>query len=145
MIKQKKARLNIVLSDCCNDTIEAKNVVAPPPPRPSRPRGDIQFNPENVKALFINTKEKDQSFLMTAARKDERASSNNKFGGFFTHFFLESLKSYLVPNKGKANWIAVMATAQEKTISKADNTYCPLPSNPKNICHQTPRSNILPF
>jgi hypothetical protein len=80
------------------------------------------------------------ALLMTAASKGERATSNDNYGGFFTNNFLSSLKTYLLQSNRNANWARIMADAQKLTIFQAKRTYCPLPENPKNICHQTPLS-----
>jgi Caspase domain len=135
IIDKKGARFNLVLSDCCNDAVEAINTTGIPPPRGKG--SGVKWNFENVKALFMNQQR--LSLLMTAASKGERASSNNNFGGFFSHFFLSSMTTYLGPDKGNPSWIQVMADAQKQTIFKANHTYCPLPSLPLNVCHQTPR------
>lgn len=133
-IKRKGARLNLVISDCCNDRIEQKNIVGIPPPQ-HRSTG-LKWNWTNVKTLFMNPRK--TSLLITSANKGERATSKNSFGSFYTYYFLSSLTTYVGPDKINPWWIQVLADAQRQTINKANHMYCPLPNNPKNICRQTP-------
>jgi hypothetical protein len=133
-IKSKGARLTLVISDCCNDRIEQKNIVGIPPPQ-HRSTG-MKWNWENVKALFMNPRK--MSLLITSATKGERATSKNSFGSFYTHYFLTSMATYAGPNKTNPWWVQILAEAQKQTIYKANHMYCPLPNRPKNICKQTP-------
>jgi len=118
-IVKKGARLNLVLSDCCNDTIAAPKVVGPK--WPFR-KGLTKHNLENLKKLFIKDS---ANLLMTAASKDERATVTPSFNSYFTNFFLESLKTWVSPEKGYPNWYRVMADAQNQTRSFASNVPCP--------------------
>ena len=118
-IVKKGARLNLVLSDCCNDTIAAPKIVGPKPP--SR-KGMTAANLENLKKLFIKDS---ASLLMTAASKDERATVTPSFNSYFTNFFLESLRTWVSPEKAYPNWYRVMADAQNQTKSFAGNVPCP--------------------
>ncbi len=134
-IVKKGARLNLVLSDCCNDTIAAPKIVGPKPP--SR-KGMTAANLENLKKLFIKDA---ASLLMTAASKDERATVTPSFNSYFTNFFLESLRTWVSPEKGYPNWYRVMADAQSQTKSFAGNVPCPKNSpcpNGKTLS-QTPK------
>lgn len=132
MIKDKKARLNLVLSDCCNNEIFSKRIVAPPPPTRLF-RGDLKWNYDNVKALFLNER---RSLMMTGASKYERAAGNNTFGGFFTHFFLTSMTTYLSLANINANWKKIVEDASKYTAKKASITTCK--GEVDNICKQTP-------
>ena len=132
MIKDKKARLNLVLSDCCNNEIFSKRIVAPPPPTRLF-RGDVKWNYDNVKTLFLNDR---RSLLMTAASKYERAAGNNTFGGFFTHFFLNSMTTYLSLANFNASWKKIVEDASKLTAKKASITACK--GEVDNICKQTP-------
>ena len=132
MIKDKKARLNLVLSDCCNNEIFSKRIVAPPPPARLF-RGDIKWNNDNVKALFLNER---RSIIMTGASKYERAAGNNTFGGFFTYFFLNSMTTYLSLANINASWKKIVEDASKLTAKKASITNCK--GEVDNICKQTP-------
>ncbi len=115
----KGARFNLVLSDCCNDTIEAKK--APGPKLPGQ-RGLTKANFENVKALFMN--KTPVNLLMTAASKDERAIITPSYSSYFTNFFIESLKTYLSPEKPIPNWFQILGEAQKQTKLFAERACC---------------------
>lgn len=133
MIKEKGARFNLVISDCCNTRIEEKTILKEPPPGQ---RGGVDmsnWNKANIKNLFMVTKP--LSILATAASKGERAAGNIRYGGFFSNNFFSSLTSYFNNDKISPLWIQILADAQKQTIWQADHTYCP---EEKKICHQTP-------
>lgn len=114
-IVKKGARLNLVLSDCCNDTIEAKKTKGVKLPGQ---KGMTSKNFENVKALFMN--KTPMSFLMTAASKDERAIITPDYSSYLTNFFIESLKTFLSPEKSAPSWFQVFGDAQKQTRLYAD-------------------------
>lgn len=133
ILKQKGARLNLVISDCCNNRMEDKPIKKPAPPGH---RGEIdmtKWNKANVKSLFFF--DKPLSMLATAATKGERAASNDRYGGFYSNNFLLALTSYFSYDKAAPLWLQVFADAQKQTIWQADHTYCP---EEKRLCHQTP-------
>lgn len=137
MIKQKGARFNLVISDCCNNRIEDVNNTTVP--EPVKKRGDIdinQWNRANVKTLFMTAKP--LSFLTTSASKGEKANSKNTFGGYFSYYFFTSMTSYFGNDKTSPVWLQVLSDAQQQTIWKASHAYCPTPTNATNICNQTP-------
>ncbi len=117
LIVKKGARLNLVISDCCNNEVITKKTAGPPPPK-SKGSG-VKWNWENVKALFMN--KTPFSLLMTAATKGEEATGTDNFGGFFTHYFITSLTTYLGPDKANPNWFLVTSEAQNQTILKANS------------------------
>ncbi len=118
-IVKKGARLNLVLSDCCNDTIEAKKATGPKIPGQ---KGLTKANFDNVKALFMN--KAPMNLLMTAASKDERAIITPSYSSYFTNFFIESLKTYLSPEKSSPNWFQVLGETQKQTRLYADRACC---------------------
>ncbi|HEY6062127.1 MAG TPA: caspase family protein, partial [Chitinophagaceae bacterium] len=82
-ILTKGARFNLVLSDCCNDTVAAPKKLGLQPPGH---KGLTKANFDNVKALFMN--KQPVNLLMTAASKDEEAIVTPSFNSYFTYFFL---------------------------------------------------------
>lgn len=134
IIKAKKARLNLVISDCCNTEVTETNTIGVPPPLTrAMPLG---FSMVNCMQLFFNTKP--QSYLVNAAGVGQRASSNNKFGGFFSYYFKAALESQLGVMNNGTNWERVLNDATRQTERKARRTYCAKPYIPANICEQTP-------
>lgn len=130
-IVQKGARLNLVLSDCCNDTVEAKKTTSTVPPPVTK--APMKYAKNNLIALFL-TKTK-MNFLMTAASKDERAIITPRYSSYFTYFFLESMRSYLGAGKPSPSWYLVMEEAKKQTTLFAGKVNCPNGSK----CLQTPR------
>lgn len=138
-IKSKGARCNIILSDCCNDDIFSENIQGTLPPKS---RGsDIEWKDNNVRDLFLNGTP--VSILATAAQSGQRASSNNRLGGFFSYYFKSSLDNYCSKLKSNVNWDMILKESQNSTRTKASRTYCPEPDNKKNICKQNPDFMIV--
>jgi len=137
-IKKKGARFNLVLSDCCNTEVSATNAVSPPIPQKRGP--GITWSTENCRALFLNPRP--MSILATAADAGQRATSNNKFGGFFSYFFKEAVENNFSYFKTNVNWTQLLTDVKKQTAFKADHTYCDRPFIPANICVQYPNYKI---
>lgn len=136
-IKRKGARLNLVLSDCCNNLPESTNSEGDPIPK-TRGSG-LDWVEDNCRTLFLNPKR--QSVLATAADVGQLASSNNKFGGFFSYFFKTSMETHFSTLKTNVSWELVLEEAVRQTDHKAQHTYCSKPYIPENICKQNPFYN----
>ena len=133
-IKKKGARLNLVMSDCCNTEVTASNAIGTPV---ARKKGLLMtYNLENCRTLFLNPKP--VSILATAADAGQKASSNNEFGGFFSFFFKASMENQLSFFKKNVSWESLLQDAKKQTIRKAEHTYCEKPYIPENICEQYP-------
>lgn len=129
-LQKKKARLTIVISDCCNDEIVQKRRETTPPPKGKNTGFKWSF--DNVKTLFMTPE--NTSFLVTAASKDERAGSMNSFGSIFTNYFFSSLGTAASPQNTAPFWEQVLAEAQLQTIVRVSNAVCRKPP-----CKQTPK------
>jgi len=133
-IKSKKARFNLVLSDCCNTEVAATNAIAS---RPLQTKNTgINWSENNTRQLFLSRTP--ISLLATAANAGQKATCNSTFGGFFSWFFKSSMESSCSVLKTSASWDEVMQVAQKQTINKARFTYCDKPYIPENICDQSP-------
>ena len=136
-IRKKGARLNLVLSDCCNYLPQSTNSIGEPMPKP---RGSgLEWVEDNCKTLFLNPDR--QSVLATAADVGQFASSNNDFGGFFSYFFKTSMETHFSTLKTNVTWDQVLQEAAKQTDIKAHYTYCSKPYIPANICKQNPFYN----
>ena len=136
-IKKKGARLNLVLSDCCNYLPQSTNSTGDPI---SKSRGSgLEWVEDNCKTLFLNPDR--QSVLATAADVGQFASSNNDFGGFFSYFFKTSMETHFSTLKTNVTWDQVLQEAAKQTDIKAHYTYCSKPYIPANICKQNPFYN----
>jgi hypothetical protein len=129
-ILAKGARFNLVLSDCCNDTVARPKKMWW---EPTKKKGLVNVEFKNLKDLFMSKQR--VSFLMTAASKDEEAVVTPSFNSYFTYFFLQSLSTYLSPAKGFPTWPQVFAATQTQTIKQVSGLPCKENSCPK----QTPK------
>ncbi len=137
-IKRKGARLNLVVSDCCNESVDANPATGS---ALSRTRSMQSWSEQNIRNLFMNSQK--ISILATAADRDQRSSSNNKFGGFFSYYFRSSLDNSLGLFSRNVTWDKVLSSAKSNTIYKANHTYCSRPYIPANICEQTPVYSVF--
>ncbi|MEP6713090.1 MAG: caspase family protein [Ferruginibacter sp.] len=138
-IKNKGARFNLVISDCCNNDPNSSNTVGSDIAQ-TRSSG-LGWSMENCRNLFMN--EKPMSILMTSASVGEKASGNTNFGGFFSYYFKVAMENYFSQFKTNVTWDEVLQDAKKQTISKAELTYCDKPYTPQNICKQHPFYKIL--
>ncbi|MBK8494789.1 MAG: caspase family protein [Chitinophagaceae bacterium] len=138
IIKSKAARLNLVLSDCCNALVTSTNPLADPPA--AKKGFGMSWSTQNCRDLFLNATP--TSILATAAEPGQLATSNKKFGGFFSYFFRSSVESHFSFFKNKVRWEDVFEETKKQTKYKADHTYCSKPYVPANICNQYPYVDI---
>ena len=140
-IKKKGARLNFVMSDCCNSYVGESNATSTPAPK--KQSISVTFDSDHLRMLFLKAK---MSILATAADSAQRATSNNTFGGFFSYFFNASLEAscsntktaYTSANTSPSWWNAVLSEARMQTEKQAQQTYCSQPYIEENICYQIP-------
>jgi hypothetical protein len=130
-IVKKGARLNLVLSDCCNDTVAAPKKKALEIPKK---KGITRYTFDNVRTLFMN--QQPMNLLMTAADVNEEAIVTPSFNSYFTYFFLQSLTTYLGPEKKSVAWPLILSDAQISTIRQVMGlckgiTNCPNKQTPK--------------
>jgi hypothetical protein len=139
-IKAKPARLNLVISDCCNSAPETRNA------KGQRSvvgvRGDVEGSEANYRTLFLvpKTPQPPRSFLITAADVDQKASSNDDFGGFFSYCFKATLEKNLSAlKKTDVSWETIMNETKKQTTIFAEGAYCDSPI----ICKQFPNSRMV--
>lgn len=137
MVRSKKGKIKLVLSDCCNWNESYKPIVSP---NVAGMRGSaLRYNPANCQALFIS--HQPVSYLMTAASKGQVSAGTMSKGGFFTSQFRESLEKYIgVGFTDNFSWWDVVTGAQMATKKIAGEVSCPQPENEKiyKPCKQTP-------
>lgn len=136
LIKQKGARVSLVMSDCCNTL----------PETPAAVSGEVAltrssslgWSLNNCLQLFLPTAP--VSILMTAAKKGEMSAGNNSYGGFFTFNFRTSLLNFLSPTYSisSVSWKTLIDEAQTQTVKKATNTLCNNPDGTRGRCVQHP-------
>lgn len=131
-IKKKGARLNLVISDCCN--ADYANVVRILGLDPNKRSSNLDWSIDNIGKLFASPQK--ISILATAAGKNQLASTNPALGGFYTNYFLTSMKTKFERNAKNISWAAIFEEARSKTIYKAARTRCS--KNPDTGCEQYP-------
>lgn len=124
-IKGKGGRLNIVLGDCCNSTIDI-----PSPLTGSEflaMQANNNYNGDKLRDLFMNYK---GNLLATAASPGEVSWANNANGGFFTVSFLQSLREEIsFMREDAADWrdlINNTVTGARRKSSKGVCSNCTL-------------------
>ena len=120
-IIKKGARFNLVLSDCCNDTVAAPKIKWWEIPKK---KGTPKFNIDNVRSLFFSPNKLPVNLLMTAASKDEEAIVTPSFNSYFTFFFLQALNTYLSPDKAAPAWSQVLEYSRTQTIKQVNTLPC---------------------
>lgn len=130
-IKAKGARLNLVLSDCCNADPSQSNTISTDVA--TTRTSSIGWNMDNCKALFLSNNP--ISILMTAASKGE-LSAGNSTGGIFTFNFRESLEKSIGHFSNNVSWTVLLNSAQQQTVGKAQKTWCN--KEKKIVCKQLP-------
>lgn len=138
------ARVNIVLSDCCNENIGI--------PRPVGkdilgPRGGEtwpgKLNMENSNALLFP--EKPVSILVGSAEINQLASGNPNMGGFFTAFFRAELEKSLYGYQSSKSWKNMLLSAKEKARQQALTALCSGEAGgPGGRCLQRAEVKIVP-
>jgi hypothetical protein len=119
-VKDRGARLNIVIGDCCNTSIEypraftggnaEERKVIPPP---------VEVDKTVAEALFCDLT---ASILVGAAEKGQYAISDDTLGSLFTHNFANHLKILLSKSLEKTvfegvPWKKLLNQTKEKTLA----------------------------
>lgn len=137
-IVKKGARLNLVMSDCCNDDIFAASVETT---KPSKTKGSgVEWNEENIRSLFLN--KTPMSVLVTAAVSGQRSRTKKGFGSIYTDYFKGSLETYCSKLKKDVTWDLVLQTAGTQTANKVRNSACDKEGQSENACIQIPGYRI---
>jgi Caspase domain len=137
----KKARVTIVISDCCNENIGASvpvgmNLLRP---RSSGTEG-LKVNFDNFRKLFLPAQP--VSILVGSAEKNQLAVGNPDMGGYFTNYFQAQLQSSMYTNTGESSWLRLLLKAKEDTRLKALSALCKGTANGR--CTQRAELRVLP-
>ncbi len=133
-LKSKGARLNLIMSDCCNNGPTDRASISCDVPRTRN--STLGWNLENCKALFMNNKP--MSILMTAAQKGEMSTGNLTFGGFFTNQFRTNLTTYFGPFHQFPTWNTILEESKKSTVEQAENSRCSTSGEPTKTYKQHP-------
>ena len=125
MIQKKEARLNLILSDCCNDNVTKSNPMAKDGALSGK-KGlfDKFWNTQKCRDLFLNAMP--STILATAAMPYQLAISNAVFGGYFSNHFINTLETNLsLANKNPTvTWDIIFDQTLKQTETKSGRTWC---------------------
>ncbi|MBS4065144.1 MAG: caspase family protein [Chitinophagaceae bacterium] len=138
LIRAKGARMNLVMSDCCNWEPDMPLPFVAPDVRARS--SEAEWDVDKLKALFLNPKK--INILSAAADKNQLAMSNAVAGSFFFKYFNESLTAEIKKtNRNPTNllsWNTILSTTQKLTYQKSRKTYCSKPYISQNLCNAKP-------
>ena len=128
-IVKKQARLNIVLSDCCNSEIDMNQPMVLSNSLFSR--SNTNFDIEKLRVLFLQSK---GEVIATAASPGEKAWCGDN-GGFFLLSFFENLRSQISAlNSDTPSWDTLIKnTIQSAAKKTADNKSCKTQNGLKEV------------
>ncbi len=129
LIRAKKAKMNIVIGDCCNTYVEMKRFhIIPTNPGVFPPR-KWYLNTRAVSNLFLDNR---NSYLIAATQKGEMAGSHYWYGGFFTYSLLEEIFGNTVFDQPNASsWQTIFPRIKERAYELSRQYRCE-----GNICGQ---------
>ncbi|MBI5858843.1 MAG: caspase family protein [Sphingobacteriales bacterium] len=119
-IKAKNARLNLVLSDCCNSNLgmlkpEGKTFAL-------TAKSLLSWDKTYCYNLFMNSK---GSIIATAAKKGQFAYGNTDVGGYFTSNFVTAMEKYLSKFQTTSpTWEEIIDETQATTITLSMSNVC---------------------
>lgn len=133
-IKAKNARLNIIISDCCNSSLgtlkpEGKSFAL-------TTKSLLSWDRSFCSSLFMNSR---GTVLATAAKKGQYAYGNSDVGGYFTSNLVTAMEKYLSKFQSAApTWDKIIAEAQTTTVSLSLTNLCTAATS----CRQDPVYNV---
>jgi hypothetical protein len=129
-IKAKNARLNIIISDCCNSSLgtlkpEGKSFAL-------TTKSLLAWDRSFCNDLFMKAR---GSVLATAAKKGQYAYGNTDVGGYFTSNIVTAMEKYLSKFQTTTpTWDKIIAEAQTTTVSLSLSNIC----KENTTCRQDP-------
>jgi len=128
-IVEKNARLNLVLSDCCNSTVNVDQCMVRSNSLFSR--SNTNFNLQKLCSLFLNS---EGNIIATAASPGEYSWCGDN-GGLFLLSFFESLRGQISAlNQNEPSWDTVMSNTITSAARKTDSSeYCKRQNGLKDV------------
>ena len=129
-IKAKNARLNVIITDCCNSNLglmkpEGKNFA-------QTAKSLLTWEKSFCYDLFMKSR---GSILATAAKKGQYAYGNTDLGGYFTSNIITAMEKYLSKfQTASPTWQQIIAEAQSATINLSLSNLCSATTS----CRQDP-------
>lgn len=139
----KRARVTIVISDCCNEKLGASVPFGLDMLRPRATGTEgLKLNYDNFRKLFLPTQA--TSIIIGSASPNQLAVGNPNMGGFFTNFFKAELIKSLYSNTGESSWLRISLNATENTRKQSLTALCNATPNVNGRCVQRAEVKVLP-
>ncbi|MBP6431678.1 MAG: caspase family protein [Ferruginibacter sp.] len=132
MIKNKGARLNLVIGDCCNNEIEFYRKW----PNPIQVTREPTIAPNRIEMANLFLKHK-ANILMAAANKEQYAVVDDLLGSLFTFQFSNKLIAALWGKANNVTWEYIIEQTNTATLNMSKGYNCSLTNEPK-ACYQQP-------
>lgn len=140
----KKARVTIVLGDCCNESLGASSPFGLDILRPRNPgTAGLKLNIDNCKKLFFP--KKPLSVVIGSASANQLAVGNPELGSFFTNYFQAELINVLYTNTGKPSWWNIIKVADDRTNYQSKSALCNRTPNEDGRCLQKAEKKVIPL
>ncbi len=119
-ITKKGARLNIILTDCCNSKIGRNQITTS---GFLNTKSDVNPNLVRLQRLFMTAK---GNIMAAAAQPGEFATGNNADGGIFTHSFIQALREEIsfFKTESSSSWDNIVLRTLELAKSKTSPGMC---------------------
>jgi hypothetical protein len=121
-IVSKKARMNLVLSDCCNNDIGRPKDTGRTVPKV---RGEWELSEKNTRELFLNSRR--ISILATAAQNGEKAILDPEYSSYMSHAFIAAMRQYTGKLEYKVSWPKLLDATGRTTGGLARKVCCSKP------------------
>lgn len=135
----KRAKVTIVMSDCCNENIGASPRIGR---EPLKARGELfgSLSMENAQRLFFPLNR--LSIIIGTADINQLATGNPNIGGFFTHYFITELTQKLYGfEDDNPDWTDIITEAKRRATWQALSAFC---ENTNSRCKQTAIFSVVP-
>lgn len=139
----KRAKVTIVISDCCNEKLGASVPFGLDMLRPRATGTEgLKLNYDNFRKLFLPVQT--TSIIIGSASPNQLAAGNPNMGGFFTNFFKAELVKSLYSNTGESTWLRISLNATENTRKQSLTALCSTTPNVNGRCVQRAEVRVLP-
>ncbi len=132
MIKSKGARLNLIISDCCNTEIEFYRKW----PNPIQVTREPLVAPNRIEMANLFLKRK-ANILLAAADKEQYAVVDDLLGSLFTFQFSNKLIAALWGKANNVTWETIVEQTNIATLNMSKTYNCSQTDKPK-ACYQQP-------
>ena len=111
-ISAKGARLNLVMSDCCNTIVNRRRSEIKDTAKEQVEPGYYDMRKRAAITLFLQTK---ASLLISAAEKGQSAICSNTYNGFFTTSIINSIRMGLKITGPIPQWMDIVRKTESET------------------------------